>query len=59
MVIRTYTVFKVTGEAQGSHESVNKLLGHLNKGPPAATVSSVDHSEIETKEGKTGFHVKH
>ena len=49
---------QVTGEAQGSHESVNKFVEHLNKGPPAASVSGVEHSEIEKKEGESGFHVK-
>lgn len=48
----------VTGEAQGTYETINKFVGHLNKGPPAASVTGVEHSEIENKEGEAGFKVK-
>ncbi|KAF2205056.1 Acylphosphatase [Delitschia confertaspora ATCC 74209] len=47
----------VTGEAQGSHDAIDKFVQHLNKGPPAASVSNVEHSEIDAKEGESGFHV--
>ena len=46
---------QVTGEAQGEQSALNQFVQHLNKGPPAAKVSTVDHSDITTKEGEKGF----
>ena len=45
----------VVGEAQGPEEDLNKLVGHLNKGPPAASVDGVEQKDISTKSGETGF----
>jgi len=47
---------QVTGEAQGEQSALNQFVQHLNKGPSAARVSTVDHSDIATKEGEKGFH---
>jgi acylphosphatase len=47
----------VVGEAQGSEDDLKRLVGHLNKGPPAATVEKVEQKEISTKIGETGFGV--
>jgi len=46
---------QVTGEAQGEQSALNQFVQHLNKGPSAARVSTVDHSDIATKEGEKGF----
>jgi acylphosphatase len=46
---------QVTGEAQGEQSALSQFVQHLNKGPPAARVSTVDHSDIATKEGEKGF----
>jgi hypothetical protein len=48
---------QVKGEAQGSEDALKEFINHLNKGPPAADVTGVEHSEISTKEGETGFGV--
>lgn len=45
----------VVGEAQGSEEDLKKLVAHLNKGPPAASVENVVQEDISTKTGETGF----
>ncbi|KAM0696429.1 hypothetical protein Q7P36_003675 [Cladosporium allicinum] len=45
----------VTGEAQGEQSALSQFVQLLNKGPPAARVSTVDHSDIATKEGEKGF----
>ncbi|KAI4146166.1 MAG: hypothetical protein L6R39_003557 [Caloplaca ligustica] len=49
---------QVEGEAQGDDESIQKLLKVLESGPPAATVEKVDQSEIEVKEGESGYTTK-
>ena len=48
----------VQGEAQGSEDALNQFVQHLNKGPSAASVKSVDKSDIATKSGESGFHVQ-
>jgi acylphosphatase len=45
----------VGGEAQGDPSALDKFVQHLKMGPSAAKVSKVDHSEIETKSGDSGF----
>lgn len=45
----------VVGEAQGSEDDLKKLLGHLNKGPSAASVGNVKQKDISTRSGETGF----
>ncbi|KAF2232821.1 Acylphosphatase [Viridothelium virens] len=45
----------VQGEAQGTDEQLKEFIQHLNKGPQAAIVNGVEHSEIETKEGESSF----
>ncbi|KAL8690356.1 MAG: hypothetical protein Q9218_004179 [Villophora microphyllina] len=49
---------QVEGEAQGDNESIQKLLKVLESGPPAASVTKVDTSEIDTKEGESSFTTK-
>jgi acylphosphatase len=49
---------QVQGEAQGSDDAIKEFVQHLNKGPSAASVSGVEHSEISTKSGESGFDVK-
>lgn len=39
----------MTGEAQGSEDSIKSFLKELNKGPSAAHVVKVEKEEIETK----------
>ncbi|KAF2269071.1 hypothetical protein CC78DRAFT_453839 [Lojkania enalia] len=48
----------VIGEAQGSQDALNKFVQHLNKGPPAASVTGVEHKGMETKSGESSFNVK-
>ncbi|USP80100.1 uncharacterized protein yc1106_07374 [Curvularia clavata] len=48
----------VQGEAQGSEDKINDFIQHLNKGPPASSVSKVDHSDIATKADESGFSVQ-
>jgi acylphosphatase len=49
---------QVQGEAQGSEDAIKQFVQHLNKGPPAASVSGVKHDEISTKSGESGFDVQ-
>jgi hypothetical protein len=49
---------QVQGEAQGSDDAIKQFVQHLNKGPSAASVSGVEHSDISTKSGESGFNVK-
>ena len=46
---------QVTGEAQGDQSALSQFVQHLNKGPSAARVSSVDHNDVATKGGEKGF----
>lgn len=46
---------KVTGEAQGSEDSIKSFLKDLNNGPRAAQVVKVEKEEIRTKEGESSF----
>ncbi|KAL1794061.1 hypothetical protein ACET3X_007482 [Alternaria dauci] len=48
----------VQGEAQGSEEKINQFIQHLHKGPSAASVSKVDHSDISSKDGESSFNVQ-
>ncbi|KAF1356772.1 Acylphosphatase-like domain-containing protein, partial [Delphinella strobiligena] len=45
----------VTGEAQGDSNALKEFVGHLNKGPSAASVSKVDTKAISTKSGESSF----
>ncbi|EKG21200.1 Acylphosphatase-like protein [Macrophomina phaseolina MS6] len=45
----------VTGEAQGDDKKIQEFVQWLNKGPSAARVSGVEHSDIEPKQGEDGF----
>lgn len=49
---------QVQGEAQGSEDKLNDFVQHLHKGPPASSVSKVDHSDIDTKADESGFSVR-
>jgi acylphosphatase len=49
---------QVQGEAQGSEDKIKEFVQHLNKGPSAASVSKVDHSDISTKDGESSFNVQ-
>jgi acylphosphatase len=49
---------QVTGEAQGSEDKIQEFVQHLNKGPSAASVSKVDHKDIDSKSGESSFDVK-
>ncbi|RYO12567.1 hypothetical protein AA0111_g12539 [Alternaria arborescens] len=48
----------VQGEAQGSDDKISEFIQHLNKGPSAASVSKVDHSEISSRDGESSFNVQ-
>lgn len=50
--------FQVKGEAQGSEDALKEFVSHLNKGPPAASVTGVEHENVDTKDGETGFAVR-
>ncbi|KAK5684219.1 inducible alternative oxidase 2 [Elasticomyces elasticus] len=45
----------VKGEAQGDDSSIDKFLQHLKTGPRAADVNKVEHKDINTKTGESGF----
>lgn len=49
---------QVRGEAQGSEDRIKEFIQHLNNGPPAASVSGVEHNDISSKGGESGFNVK-
>jgi hypothetical protein len=49
---------QVQGEAQGSNDAIKQFLEHINEGPSAARVTGVEHFEISTKSGESGFSVK-
>ncbi|PYH46538.1 acylphosphatase [Aspergillus saccharolyticus JOP 1030-1] len=46
---------RVEGEAQGSEESVQKLLKDISKGPRMAHVVKVEKKEIGVKDGEENF----
>ncbi|KAL6707873.1 hypothetical protein ACN47E_003773 [Coniothyrium glycines] len=48
----------VQGEAQGSADAIQEFLQCLAKGPSAASVSSLEQSEMSTKLGESAFHVR-
>lgn len=56
--VRNNASNQVEGEAQGNDEAIQKLLKFLENGPPAASVTKVERSEIEVKEGESSFTVK-
>ncbi|EOD46188.1 acylphosphatase family protein [Neofusicoccum parvum] len=45
----------VIGEAQGDGAQIQKFVQWLNKGPSAAKVCGVEQSEIDLKQGESGF----
>jgi acylphosphatase len=49
---------QVQGEAQGSDDAIKEFVQHLNKGPSAASVSGVEHTDISTTSGESGFNVQ-
>lgn len=51
--------FQVQGEAQATDDKLNDFVHHLHKGPPASSVSKVDHSDIATKPDESGFSVRY
>lgn len=55
---RILTPSQVEGEAQGDDEGIQKLLKVLESGPPAASVTKVDKSEIDVKEGESSYMTK-
>ncbi|KAL8961695.1 MAG: hypothetical protein Q9193_001791 [Seirophora villosa] len=46
---------KVEGEAQGDEEGIQKLLQVLDSGPSAATVTKVETSDIDLKDGESSY----
>ncbi|MCJ1376793.1 hypothetical protein MMC20_008038 [Loxospora ochrophaea] len=49
---------RVEGEAQGDEESIKKLLKDLNNGPSLAHVVKLEKSDMDVKEGESGFDIK-
>jgi acylphosphatase len=49
------TLLQVTGEAQGAEDMLKKFIQIINKGPPLAKVSEVEHTDVENKDGEKGF----
>ena len=49
---------QVEGEAQGDNSAIENLIQDLNKGPSAARVSKLDHSDIDTIDGESKFEVR-
>ncbi|KAI6864321.1 hypothetical protein KC318_g16379 [Hortaea werneckii] len=45
----------VVGEAQGTSDSVKQFVDSLYKAPSPAMVSKVESSDMQTKEGDSGF----
>jgi acylphosphatase len=58
MLLEATNMAEVQGEVQGSNEAIKEFIQHLNKGPSASTVHGVEHSEISTQSGESGFDVK-
>ncbi|KAI4124858.1 MAG: hypothetical protein LQ338_004584 [Usnochroma carphineum] len=56
--VRNASGGQVEGEAQGDDEAIQKLLKVLESGPPAATVTKVEKSEIDVKEGESSYTTK-
>lgn len=56
-ILDTYLA-QVRGEAQGNEDRIKEFIQHLNNGPPAASVSGVEHNDISLKSGESGFNVK-
>ncbi|KAL8971340.1 MAG: hypothetical protein Q9197_003327 [Variospora fuerteventurae] len=50
--------YKVEGEAQGDEESIQKLLKVLESGPPASSVTKVEKSDMDVKEGESSYTTK-
>ncbi|KAL1627271.1 hypothetical protein SLS56_006404 [Neofusicoccum ribis] len=48
-------ILQVIGEAQGDGAQIQKFVQWLNKGPSAAKVCGVEQSEIDLKQGESGF----
>lgn len=49
---------QVSGEAQGSGDSIKAFLKEINNGPRAAHVVKVEKEEIGTKDGESSFNVQ-
>lgn len=49
---------QVDGEAQGSDDAIKEFIQHIGKGPSMAKVTKVDHKDIDSKSGETGFGVR-
>jgi len=45
----------VSGEAQGSESTIRDFLKLINEGPSHASVSNVEQTDIETKDGEEKF----
>ncbi|KAF2457658.1 Acylphosphatase-like domain-containing protein [Lineolata rhizophorae] len=45
----------VVGEAQGKRDSLDKFVGFLKEGPPAARVAGVDQDELSVRDGERSF----
>lgn len=58
MALDLLTTDQVEGEAQGDDEAIQKLLKTLESGPPAASVTKVDTSDIDVKDGESSFSTK-
>ncbi|KAL8808461.1 MAG: hypothetical protein Q9182_000011 [Xanthomendoza sp. 2 TL-2023] len=57
-VVSDTNVEQVEGEAQGDDEAIQKLLKVLESGPPSASVTKVEKSEMDPKEGESSFTTK-
>ncbi|KAI4247451.1 MAG: hypothetical protein L6R40_001399 [Gallowayella cf. fulva] len=49
---------QVEGEAQGDDEAIQKLLKVLESGPPSASVTKVEKSEVDPKDGESSYVTK-
>jgi acylphosphatase len=45
----------VTGEAQGDDDGLKSFLNDIKKGPPLASVTSVETKHVDVKEGEKSF----
>ena len=54
-IYRYLLVIEVGGEAQADNDAIKKFLKALEQGPSMAEVNGVEKSDMDTKDGESGF----
>jgi len=57
--VRNTPQSKVEGEAQGDEEGIKKFLKDIDKGPTHAHVVKLEKTDLDVKQGETGFEIRH